>query len=96
MKDQNLLTPAAIAGQLSEGWVHRWTQCSTMQRRRAEATTLVDGIWQSQLITTARLEYAIRIAYGKEVRTSEKSISKPMPADYGVAPNKVNLRQAYA
>ena len=44
MKDQSLLTPAAIAGQLSKGWVHRWTQCSTRQRPKAEAPTLVDGI----------------------------------------------------
>jgi hypothetical protein len=68
-------------------------QGSTRQRPKAEAPTLAAGAWQNQLITAARLECAIKIAYRKEVRTSEKSISKPMPADYGVAPNEVNLRQ---
>jgi len=44
MNDQNILTPAAIARQLSEGWVRRWTRCSTMQRPKAEAKTLADRI----------------------------------------------------
>lgn len=69
---------------------------STGQRPKAGTPTLADGIWQCQLITTARVEYAIKIAYGKEVTSNEKCISKPMLADYGVAPNQVNLRQAYA
>ncbi len=61
MNDQNMLTPAAIAGQLSEGWVRRWTRCSTRQWPKAEAPTLADGIWQSQSITTARITRAITI-----------------------------------
>jgi len=40
MKDQSLLTPVGMAGQLSEGWVRRWTQGSTGQRPKAEAPTL--------------------------------------------------------
>jgi hypothetical protein len=68
-------------------------QGSTRQRPKAEAPTLADGIWQSQLITAARLECAIKIAYRKEVTSNEKCISKPMLAEYGVAPNKVNLQQ---
>jgi hypothetical protein len=52
--DQNLRTPAAMAGQLKKGRAHLRTRGITMQLPKDEATTLVDGIWQSQLITTAR------------------------------------------
>ena len=44
MKDQSLLTPASIAGQLKKGWAHLRTRCLTRQRPKAEAPTLVDGI----------------------------------------------------
>jgi hypothetical protein len=72
------------------------TQGSTRRRPKAEAPTLADGIWQSQSITTARLEYAIEIAYGKEVGSNEKGSSKSVPVDCGVVASKVNLRRASA
>jgi len=65
MKDQSLLIPAAMAGQLSEGWVHRWTQCSTRQRPKAEAPTLADRIseaGQQQGAVTRSLLYMYALA----------------------------------
>jgi hypothetical protein len=54
MKDQSLLTPASIAGQLKKGWAHLRTEVQPGIGSKPKPQLSLMEFWQSQLITTAR------------------------------------------
>jgi hypothetical protein len=95
MKDQSLLTPAAMAGQLNKGGPVRGPkdQPSNGPRPKPQLSLMESGQASSSPLrdSSARLS-----AHGKEVGSNEKGSSKSAPVDCGVVANRVNLWQACA